>query len=45
MIAGVCDGDVAVVTRALEVVSQAIDGMRDALKLMNGKTVVITYSN
>ncbi|XP_066500591.1 indoleamine 2,3-dioxygenase 1 [Hoplias malabaricus] len=35
VIRGVVAGDVAVVTRALEVVSQAIDSMKEALKLMH----------
>ncbi|KAL7884171.1 hypothetical protein AOLI_G00069410 [Acnodon oligacanthus] len=35
VISGVYDGDVAVVTRALDVLSQAIDRMKEALKLMH----------
>ncbi|KAL6456829.1 hypothetical protein MHYP_G00353730 [Metynnis hypsauchen] len=35
VISGVYDGDVAVVTRTLDVLSQAIDRMKEALKLMH----------
>ena len=44
MISGVYDGDVAVVTKALDVLSQAIDSIKEALKLMHGNAVVIMKS-
>lgn len=40
VINGVHYNDVAMVTKALDVVSQAIDSMKHALKLMHGNTLL-----
>lgn len=36
VIGGVCDGDVSVVTRGLDVVSRSIGDIKEALKQMHG---------
>lgn len=42
MIRGVCDGDVPMVTRGLDVVSRSIDDIKEALKQMHGNAAVHT---
>lgn len=40
VIRGVCDGDVPLVTRGLDVVSRSTNDMKEALKQMHGNAAV-----
>lgn len=44
VIGGVCDGDVAVVTRGLDVVSRSIEDMKEAFKQMHGNALVLIHN-